>query len=94
MTKVQTDFRGMVSEAAKAGEALMRGMTCDVPLVLYFKPSRGAEPGGLCLVPEGGKVPEGYGRACSDVLGIDRPYEHYSTWVWDHATRLPILPTA
>lgn len=91
---MSTEYQTLVKECAEQGKALARMMANDgtiEPLYLYHRQSEPGKPGRLFLVRDSAPVPPGVVLTTGERLRGNVPYESYFQWVYDRATRAPIL---
>ncbi len=90
-----TEYETLVGECAEQGRALAQRLANEgimEPLYLYCRPSEhGKGPGRLMLVRDSAPVPEGCHLVTGEGLRANVPYARFFIWVYDRATRSPIL---
>ncbi len=88
------EYEQLVSECASQGKALARQMASAgilEPLYLYARPSQPGKPGRLLLARDSAPNPYGYELVTGEGLRGNVPYERYFQWVYERASRAPIL---
>lgn len=90
------EYRDLVVECAEQGKALSRWMANNgifEPMYLYARPSSGSKAGKLILVRDSKPAPLNAALVTGEGLRANVPYENYFSWIYDRATRAPILAT-
>jgi hypothetical protein len=91
---MNAEYKTLVKECAKQGKALARLLAKNgniEPLYLYARHSEPGKPGRLFLVRDSAPNPHGYQLVTGEGLRTNVPYENFYQWVYERATRCPIL---
>ena len=90
-----SEYATLVSECVEQGKSLSRMMAAEgifEPLYLYARHSvAGKGSGKLFLVRDSAPVPEGVSLVTGEGLRGNVPYDQYFNWVYNRATRTPVL---
>ena len=89
------EYRQLVKQCADQGRALSQMMINNghiEPLYLFFRPSEpGKGPGRLMLARDSAPNPEGLPLVTGEGLRSNVEFSRYDDWVYQRATRAPIL---
>jgi len=88
------DFRNKVQAAAtQAQHHTQQAAAAGIlePLYLYARASTKEQEGELLLVADSATPPDGYQLQSPEGLRSNIPYEKYFNWIYERATRAPIL---
>ena len=91
---LQDEYRSIVQSCADQGKALMRSMTnsgMPEPMYLFVRPSTIGKPGELFLARESAPNVMNYQLVTGEGLRGNIPYDNYFTWIFERATRAPVL---
>jgi hypothetical protein len=92
---MNTEYKTLVEECALQGQKLNQLLSYEgilEPLYLYYRASeQGKGPGKLFLVRDSTPAPEWAKLATGEGLRANIPYDRYYQWVYERATRCPIL---
>lgn len=88
------DFRNKVQAAAKQAQrhnqqAALAGILES--LYLYARPSTTEQEGELLLIADSATPPDGYQLQSPEGLRSNVSYDKYFNWIYERATRAPIL---